>query len=47
MFAAGSRYWNNAKGFMPGDVETDEEGIDTMKQLGENIAWFIKKTHTH
>ena len=42
MFSAGSRYWNNAKGFMPGDVESDEEGIDTMKQLGENIAWFIK-----
>nr|WP_319377312.1 flavodoxin family protein [uncultured Methanoregula sp.] len=45
MFATGSRYWNNAKGLQPGDVEKDEEGIDTMKQLGENIAWFIKKTH--
>ena len=45
MFSAGSRYWNNAKGLQPGDVETDEEGLDTMKQLGENIAWFIKKTH--
>ena len=44
MFSAGSRYWNNAKGFMPGEVETDEEGIDTMRQLGENIAWFVKKT---
>jgi multimeric flavodoxin WrbA len=41
MFAAGSRYWNNAKGLFPGEVEADEEGIDTMKQLGENIAWFI------
>ena len=44
MFSAGSRYWNNAKGLMPGDVEKDEEGIDTMRQLGENIAWFIKRT---
>jgi multimeric flavodoxin WrbA len=44
MFSTGSRYWNNAKGMKPGDVETDEEGIDTMKQLGENIAWFVKKT---
>jgi multimeric flavodoxin WrbA len=44
MFSAGSRYWNNAKGFMPGDVEQDEEGINTMKQLGENITWFIKST---
>lgn len=47
MFSAGSRYWNNAKGFMPGDVETDDEGIDTMKQLGENIAWFVRKTCNH
>jgi len=45
MFATGSRYWNNAKGLAPGDVESDEEGVDTMKQLGENIAWFVKKTH--
>jgi len=45
MFTAGSRYWNNAKGLQPGDVDEDEEGIDTMKQLGENIVWFIKKTH--
>jgi multimeric flavodoxin WrbA len=45
MFSAGSRYWNNAKGLQPGEVENDEEGMDTMKQLGENIAWFIKKTH--
>jgi len=44
MFCAGSRYWNNAKGFMPGEVESDTEGIATMKQLGENIAWFIRKT---
>jgi multimeric flavodoxin WrbA len=46
MFATGSRYWNNAKGLLPGDVVNDEEGIDTMKQLGENIAWFIQKTHS-
>jgi multimeric flavodoxin WrbA len=45
MFSAGSSYWNNAKGLKPGDVETDKEGIETMRQLGENIAWFIKRTH--
>ncbi len=28
---------------MPGDVESDKEGIATMKQLGENIAWFVRK----
>ena len=42
MFTAGSRYWNLGVGLEPGDVEADAEGIDTMKQLGENIAWFIK-----
>ena len=45
MYCAGSSYWNNAKGFMPGDVESDSEGIATMKQLGENIAWFVKRIH--
>jgi multimeric flavodoxin WrbA len=43
MFTAGSRYWNLAMGPKPGDVETDEEGVDTMRQLGQNIAWFVKK----
>jgi multimeric flavodoxin WrbA len=43
MFCAGSSYWNNAKRFMPGDIESDKEGIATMKQLGENIAWFVRK----
>lgn len=43
MFTAGSRYQNNAKGLKPGNVETDDEGIDAMCRLGENIAWFIKK----
>ncbi len=45
MFSAGSRYWNNAKGLFPGDVEKDEEEIDTMRQLGENIAWFVHRLH--
>lgn len=45
MFSVGSRYWNNAKGLTPGDVDGDPEGVDTMRQLGENIAWFVKKTH--
>jgi multimeric flavodoxin WrbA len=47
MFSAGSRYWNNAKGLFPGEVENDEEGIDTMRQLGENIACFVHVFHEH
>jgi len=25
-------------------VERDEEGIQTMKTLGQNMAWLLKKT---
>ena len=39
----GSSYWNIGIGRDPGDVEKDEEGIATMKGLGENIAWLLNK----
>ena len=26
-----------------GDVEKDEEGIRTMKTLGQNMAWLLKR----
>jgi len=26
-----------------GDFEKDEEGVRTMKVLGENMAWLLKK----
>jgi multimeric flavodoxin WrbA len=42
MYTAGSMYWNLGKGMNPGDVENDTMGIETMKQLGENILWFVK-----
>jgi len=28
-----------------GDVEKDEEGLGTMKILGENMAWLMKKIY--
>ncbi len=34
----GSSYWNQGIGKAVGDVATDEEGIRTMKTLGQNIA---------
>ena len=43
MFTAGSTYWNLGIGLQPGDVDRDEEGILTMRRLGQNIAWFIRK----
>jgi multimeric flavodoxin WrbA len=39
----GSSYWNIGIGRDPGDVEKDEEGIATMKTLGRNMAWLLKK----
>jgi hypothetical protein len=44
MIVPGSSYWNIAIGRDPGDVEKDEEGIATMKTLGKNMAWLLKKT---
>ena len=45
MIVAGSSYWNVGIGMEKGDVEKDEEGIRTMKVLGENMAWLLKKMH--
>ena len=42
MFTAGSIYWNLGIGLEPGDVDQDDEGIATVRRLGQNIAWFIK-----
>jgi multimeric flavodoxin WrbA len=43
MIVAGSSYWNIGIGREIGDVEKDEEGIRTMKTLGQNMAWLLKK----
>lgn len=43
MFVAGSTYWNMAYGQMPGDVRKDEEGLNNMKNLGENMAFLLKR----
>ena len=36
-------YWNLGMGLAPGDCLKDEEGIKTMKSLGQNMAWLLKK----
>jgi len=43
MIVPGSSYWNIGMGREPGDVEKDEEGIRSMKTLGRNMAWLLKK----
>ncbi|MDX2496286.1 MAG: flavodoxin family protein [Desulfobacterales bacterium] len=45
MIVPGSTYWNMGFGKDKGDVEKDEEGLLTMKALGENMAWLLKKIH--
>lgn len=42
MFVVGSSYWPMAYGQMPGDVLRDEEGLYTMRTLGQNMAWLLK-----
>lgn len=39
----GSTYWNMVYGKDVGDVLKDEEGMENMKNLGQNMAWLIKK----
>ena len=43
MIIPGSSYWNLAIGRQPGEVNNDVEGVQTMKNLGKNIAWLLKK----
>lgn len=41
----GSTYWNMGFGRDKGTVKNDDEGIQTMKVLGENMAWLLKKVN--
>lgn len=37
-----SQYWNQVHGFTPDDVRKDEEGLQTMRTLGQNMAWLLQ-----
>ena len=37
-----SRYWNMVHGNKPEEVVKDEEGMQTMRTLGNNMAWLLK-----
>jgi multimeric flavodoxin WrbA len=45
MIIPGSTYWNIGIGRQPGEVNSDAEGVQTMKNLGKNMAWLMKKTN--
>ena len=37
-----SKYWNMIHGACPEDVMKDEEGLQTIRTLASNMAWFLK-----
>ena len=37
-----SRYWNMVHGATPEDVKKDEEGMQVMRILGRNMAYYLK-----
>ena len=37
-----SQYWNMVHGYEPDQVRLDLEGLQTMRVLGNNMAWIIK-----
>jgi multimeric flavodoxin WrbA len=43
MYIACSSYWNMSLSRDIGDFEKDEEGIRTMRKLGENMTFLLKK----
>ncbi len=42
MQVVGSQYWNMVHGFTAEDVLKDKEGLQTMRTLGQNMAWLLK-----
>jgi multimeric flavodoxin WrbA len=43
MIVVGANYWNVGIGREIGDVEKDEEGLNTMRTLGQNMAWLLRR----
>lgn len=42
MLIVGSNYWNEVHGNFAEEVLKDEEGLQTMRILGNNMAWVLK-----
>lgn len=41
-----STYWNHVFGAQPEDVKQDDEGMETMYNIGKNMAWLLKCIET-
>ena len=37
-----SQYWNSTHGFTPEEQAKDLEGLQTMRALGDNMAWLVR-----
>ena len=37
-----SSYWNNVHGISDEQVSEDKEGLQTMRNIGHNMAWMLK-----
>lgn len=46
MIIVGSSYWNMGFGMDKGEVNKDAEGLQTMKNLGINMAWLLKSINS-
>lgn len=44
MIVPGSGFWNTGIGFDKGGVLEDEEGMNTLRTLGQNMAWLLQAT---
>lgn len=42
MLIVGTTYWNMGFGMLEGEALKDEEGLQTMTNLGKNMAWLLK-----
>jgi len=43
MVVVGSSYWNMGLCREVGEFQKDEEGLKTMRDLGRNVAWTLKR----
>ena len=42
MHVVASQYWNQIHGHTAEEARQDEEGLQTMRTLGRNMAWLLK-----
>ena len=42
MAVATSQYWNSIHGAIPGEVENDAEGLQTVRTLANNMVFLMK-----